>query len=56
MIVSAQDISNQEELLRELDKAGFSLTQATLSRDLKQLKVAKAMNAAGKYIYTSWMN
>lgn len=51
MIVSAQDISNQEELLRELDKAGFSLTQATLSRDLKQLKVAKAMNAAGKYIY-----
>lgn len=51
MIVSAQDISNQEELLRELAKAGFSLTQATLSRDLKQLKVAKATNASGKYIY-----
>lgn len=51
MIVSAQDISNQEELLRELDKAGFSLTQATLSRDLKQLKVAKATNSSGKYIY-----
>lgn len=51
MIVSAQEVSNQEELLRELDKAGFSLTQATLSRDLKQLKVAKVTNAAGKYVY-----
>ena len=51
MIVSAQDISNQEELLRELAKVGFRLTQATLSRDLKQLKVAKATNAFGKYIY-----
>lgn len=51
MIVSAQNISNQEELLCELGKAGFSLTQATLSRDLKQLKVAKATNASGKYIY-----
>lgn len=51
MIVSSQEISSQEELLRELDKAGFSLTQATLSRDLKQLKVVKATNAAGRYIY-----
>ena len=36
MVVSAQDISSQEELLRELKKVGFKLTQATLSRDLKQ--------------------
>ena len=48
MVVSAQDISSQEELLRELKKVGFKLTQATLSRDLKQLKVA---NASGKYVY-----
>jgi len=51
MVVSAQDISSQEELLRELKKVGFKLTQATLSRDLKQLKVAKATNASGKYVY-----
>ena len=39
MILSSQEISSQEALLIELDKAGFRLTQATLSRDLKQLKV-----------------
>ncbi|WP_288155703.1 arginine repressor [Phocaeicola sartorii] len=52
MVVSAQDISSQEELLRELKRVGFKLTQATLSRDLRQLKVAKATTASGKYIYT----
>ena len=36
MIVSGQDISCQEELLKELGKQGFKMTQATLSRDLKQ--------------------
>ena len=51
MVVSAQDISSQEELLRELKKVGFKLTQATLSRDLKQLKVAKAASMNGKYVY-----
>lgn len=51
MVVSAQDISSQGELLRELENVGFKLTQATLSRDLKRLKVAKAMNASGKYVY-----
>ena len=51
MVVSAQDISSQEELLRELKRVGFKLTQATLSRDLRQLKVAKATTASGKYIY-----
>lgn len=51
MIISGQAISNQEELLRELARAGFKLTQATLSRDLKQLKVVKATDAAGKYMY-----
>ena len=35
MVVSAQDISSQEELLRELKKVGFKLTQATLSRDFE---------------------
>lgn len=51
MILSSQELSNQEELLIELDKAGFPSTQATLSRDLKQLKVAKATNAQGRYVY-----
>ena len=51
MLVSSQEIGSQEELLKALWKEGFNLTQATLSRDLKQLKVAKATNSSGKYVY-----
>lgn len=51
MIISVKEIRNQDELLRELTKEGFTLTQATLSRDLKQLKVAKAASINGNYVY-----
>lgn len=51
MIISHQAICNQEELLREMDKAGFPVTQATLSRDLRQLKVSKSSTPSGKYVY-----
>lgn len=51
MIISSQEMSCQEELLTALRKEGFQLTQATLSRDLKQLKVAKATSMHGRYIY-----
>lgn len=51
MIISSQEISSQEELRQEMDKAGFSLTQATMSRDLKLLKVAKTINGNGRYVY-----
>ena len=51
MIISSKDVSSQEELLQALGNEGFNLTQATLSRDLKQLKVAKAANMNGKYVY-----
>ena len=47
LIVSNQEIGSQEELLGELRKEGFQLTQATLSRDLKQRKVAKAATRQG---------
>jgi transcriptional regulator of arginine metabolism len=51
MVISSQQVGSQEELLNILKNEGFELTQATLSRDLKQLKVAKASTVAGKYIY-----
>ena len=51
MIISSKEIGSQEELLQALGAEGFELTQATLSRDLKQLKVAKAANMNGKYVY-----
>ena len=51
IIISSKEIGSQEELLQELLKEGYSLTQATLSRDLKQLKVAKAASMNGTYVY-----
>ena len=51
LIISSQQLGSQDELLNALQKEGFKLTQATLSRDLKQLKVAKAATMGGNYIY-----
>ncbi|MCF0197984.1 MAG: arginine repressor [Bacteroidaceae bacterium] len=51
MIISNQELSRQEDLLAELFKAGFPATQSTLSRDLKQLKIVKAQNKNGRYVY-----
>ena len=51
MIISSQQMGSQEELLKALQREGFQLTQATLSRDLKQLKVAKASTLHGNYVY-----
>lgn len=50
-IIRTEAVSNQEELLRQLNASGFSITQATLSRDIKQLKVAKVHDGEGNYVY-----
>jgi transcriptional regulator of arginine metabolism len=50
-IVSSYDIRNQEELRRELRKRGIDVTQATLSRDLRDLGVGRGVGSQGlKYI------
>jgi transcriptional regulator of arginine metabolism len=51
LIISSQQLGSQDELLTALQNEGFKLTQATLSRDLKQLKVAKAASMSGNYVY-----
>lgn len=51
MLISSKELCSQEEVLQALSKEGFKVTQATLSRDMKQLKVAKATNLSGKYFY-----
>ena len=51
MLISSNDLGSQEEVLQALQSEGFKLTQATLSRDMKQLKVAKAASMDGKYVY-----
>lgn len=50
-IISTTTVSCQEDLLKLLSDRGFILTQATLSRDLKQMKVAKTPDVSGEYIY-----
>ena len=44
-IISHQAISSQDELCRALEKAGFEVTQATLSRDMKELGIARVHSA-----------
>ena len=51
MLISSQELSSQDQLLQALAQEGFEITQATLSRDLKLLKVAKAASSSGKYTY-----
>ncbi len=50
-IVASQEIGTQVELIEELRRSGISSTQATLSRDLKVLGIAKALNGNGHYVY-----
>lgn len=51
IIISSKEFGSQDEVLKALNDEGFKLTQATLSRDMKQLKVAKAAGSDGKYVY-----
>lgn len=51
-IINEHRITSQETLLRHLKDQGFSVTQATLSRDLKVLKVGKVSEGPSGYYYT----
>lgn len=50
-IITSKKISSQEELLSILDARGLNYTQATLSRDLKFLKVNKISDPEKGYVY-----
>lgn len=52
-IISTKDIETQEQLLHELQQAGFYSTQATISRDIKELRVVKELTNFGTYRYTT---
>jgi transcriptional regulator of arginine metabolism len=51
-LIKAHRIDSQETLLQLLQEAGYSVTQATLSRDLKYLKVGKVSDGHSGYYYT----
>ena len=50
-IIIHSRVKSQEEILQKLIEQGFDLTQATLSRDLKQLRIAKVPGNDGSYVY-----
>jgi transcriptional regulator of arginine metabolism len=51
-IITEENISTQEELLRKLKGKGISCTQATLSRNLRQLGIGRVSNGSGGYKYS----
>ena len=52
-IIQAKEIETQEQLAEELKNNGFDITQATVSRDIKELKLIKVMNAHGTHKYAT---
>ncbi len=50
-IIASENIETQHQLMAELGKRGISTTQATLSRDIKELRLVKEL-ADGRYRYT----
>ena len=52
-IISTRNIETQEQLLEALQKEGFRGTQATISRDIKDLRIVKELTSLGTYRYTT---
>ena len=50
-IISKKEIETQEELCAELNKQNYSVTQATVSRDIKELRLFKVAGTEKKYKY-----
>ena len=52
-IISNRNVETQEQLLEQLSEAGFRSTQATISRDIKELRSVKELTSFGTYRYTA---
>ena len=50
-LISECEIETQDELIEKLREQGFYATQATISRDIRQLKISKILGANGNYHY-----
>ena len=51
-IISNEQIETQEELVRRLNELDLNITQATISRDIKELQLIKVPAPSGQYIYS----
>ncbi|MCM1194576.1 MAG: hypothetical protein NC099_02420 [Corallococcus sp.] len=52
-IIASRDIETQDELVAALQYAGYKVTQATISRDIKELGLIKTLTSVGKYKYVT---
>ena len=52
-IISTTNVETQEQLRQLLQDAGFTSTQATISRDIKELRIVKELTSLGTYRYTT---
>ena len=55
-LIAERDIETQEQLLSALEENGFHSTQATISRDIKELRIVKELSTTGAYRYTVSQN
>ena len=55
-IISNKNVETQEQLLAALQEEGFRGTQATISRDIKELRIVKELTSMGTYRYTTSSN
>ena len=52
-LIAQKDIATQNELMEELNRLGITSTQATLSRDIRELHLVKELSPSGIYRYTA---
>ncbi|HNZ82244.1 MAG TPA: arginine repressor [Sedimentibacter sp.] len=52
-LISKSEVETQEELAEALKNMGIDVTQATISRDIKELRLVKVMSKSGKYKYAT---
>lgn len=55
-IISSHDVETQDQLQELLSQAGYNVTQATISRDIKDLQLVKALTSNGRYKYAENRN
>ena len=55
-LIGKYEIETQEELAEYLNRAGFAVTQATVSRDIRELKLTKVQSESGKQRYVVLQN
>ncbi|WRS28138.1 arginine repressor [Oscillospiraceae bacterium MB08-C2-2] len=55
-LIGSREIETQEDLLGKLHESGFKVTQATVSRDIKELRLVKIQSADGGYRYSPNMS